>query len=69
MNCGSGSPAAKSGTSFTSTVSGKVQYEDKEYGKEGWTGNTYYKAVRYATVEIVDSVKYTPLASTVTDLL
>ena len=68
LSCGSGSPAAKSGTSFTSTVSGKVQYEDKEYGKEGWTGNTYYKAVRYATVEIVDSVKYTPLASTVTDL-
>src|SRR3989338_5267660 len=68
LSCGSGSPAAKSGTSFTSTVSGKVQYEDKEYGKEGWTGNTYYKAVRYATVEIVDSVKYTHLASTVTDL-
>jgi hypothetical protein len=67
LSCGSGSPVTKSGTSFTSTVSGKVQYEDKEYGVDGWTGNTYYKAVRYATVEIVDSVKYIPIASTVTD--
>lgn len=67
MNCGSGSPVAKSVTSISSTVIGKVQYEDKEYGIDGFTGNTYYKAVRYATVEIVDSVKYIPIASTVTD--
>src|SRR3989338_4366860 len=68
LSCGSGSPVAKSGTSFTSTVSGKVQYEDKEYGVDGWTGNTYYKAVRYATVEIVDSNTYETMASGVTDL-
>jgi hypothetical protein len=36
------------------TVSGKIRYEDKEYGVSGFTGNTMFLPVRYATVDIVD---------------
>ncbi len=48
----SATPAPPSGSI---TISGKVLYEDKEYGANGFTGTRTYKAVRYATVEIVDS--------------
>lgn len=37
------------------TISGKVQYEDKEYGAAGFTGITAYKPVRFAFVEVVNS--------------
>ena len=36
-------------------VSGTVRYEDKEYGRYGFTNNTDFKAVRFAIVELVDS--------------
>ncbi len=38
----------------TITISGKIQYEDKEYGPNGFTGQTVYKPVRNADMEIVD---------------
>jgi hypothetical protein len=37
-------------------ITGTVQYQDKEYGLNGFTGNTSYKAVRYAAVELVDAI-------------
>lgn len=37
------------------TISGTILYEDKEYGVNGFTGLTFYKPVRYADVEVVDS--------------
>jgi hypothetical protein len=43
-------PASPSGSI---TVSGVVKYQDKEYGLNGFTGVQPYKAVRYATVELV----------------
>lgn len=35
------------------TISGKIQYQDKEYGVNGFTGNMPYKFVRHAAVELV----------------
>ncbi len=37
------------------TMNGTILYEDKEYSSSGFTGVTNNKAVRYATLEIVDS--------------
>jgi hypothetical protein len=39
----------------TITISGKVQYQDKIYDVNGFTGSQAYKEVRYATIDIVDS--------------
>lgn len=36
------------------TITGKVQYQDKEYGVNGFTGNQPYKPVRYADLELVN---------------
>ena len=56
------------GGAFTVTVSGNVSYEDKEYDTAGFTGRTaFYKAVRYAAVEIVDSISGIVLADGVTN--
>lgn len=56
----------------TGTISGKILYEDKEIGPTGFTGKTIMKAVRYATVDIVDanaSPTSLPLYRTQTDAL
>lgn len=45
-------PAIPSGTGFS--LMGSIKYEDREYGFSGFTGVTEYKAVRYASVEVVD---------------
>lgn len=55
------------GDSNTVTVNGKIEYADKEYGLDGFTGKTSSKAVRYAKVEIIDSITYKTVASGVTD--
>jgi len=36
-------------------VTGTVRYEDKEYSRFGFNGNTELKAVRYAAVDLVDN--------------
>ena len=36
-------------------LSGKVQYQDREYNKNGFTGNQAYQLVRYAIVDLLDS--------------
>lgn len=52
-------------TTSSLTVSGAVKYEDKEYGiPNGFTGNTSYKAVRYAEVQAVDSASGTTIVAT-----
>lgn len=50
-------------------VSGKIEYEDKEYGLSGFTNNTtnYYKASRYAEVEIINSATSGAVASAFTN--
>lgn len=47
-------------------LSGTVRYEDKEYGSAGFTGNTSYKAVRYAVIDLVTG-NGTVAATTTTD--
>lgn len=37
------------------TVQGTIQYEDKEYSASGFTGNTDFKPVRFAAVDLVDA--------------
>lgn len=54
-----------SGTPVIITINGTVQYQDKEYGVNGFTGNQPYKAVRYAEVDLVPSSG--TIISTVTD--
>jgi hypothetical protein len=54
-----------SGTPVTITINGTVQYQDKEYGVNGFTGNQPYKAVRYAEVDLVPTAG--SIISTVTD--
>lgn len=49
------------------TVSGTVKYEDKEYGAAGFTGNTSYKAVRYAVVEAVVASSSLAIVAVTTD--
>jgi len=51
----------------TRTLTGSVFYEDKEYGLSGFTGSTFTKAVRYATVDIIDSASSSILQSGATD--
>ena len=36
-------------------ISGTISYEDKQYGRYGFNGNTDFKAVRFAVVELVDA--------------
>ncbi len=49
------------------TISGKVQYQDKEYGVNGFTGNQPLKSVRYAGIELVDASDSTVTATAQTD--
>ncbi len=50
------------------TLSGSIQYEDKEYGENGFTGNQPFKRTRYASIELVDSANPSVVvASTRTD--
>lgn len=37
-------------------VSGKISYYDKQYGPTGFNGKREYKAVRYAVVDLLDSL-------------
>ncbi|NOZ54040.1 MAG: hypothetical protein GXP08_13075 [Gammaproteobacteria bacterium] len=48
------------------SISGTIRYEDKEYSRSGFTGNTALKAVRYAVVDLVD-YNDVVVASTLTD--
>ena len=59
--CGGG------GGSSQVTVSGAVEYEDKEYGTTGFTGKTYYKAVRFAEVQAVNAASGLTIATGTTD--
>lgn len=47
-------------------VTGAVTYEDKLYGARGFTGDTSYKSIRYAAVDLVDSAGNV-IATTYTD--
>jgi len=49
--CSTGGPK---GERMDVNISGTVRYEDREYGTYGFTGNTNFKAVRHAVVELVD---------------
>jgi hypothetical protein len=62
----SGGSSGKSEPQISVSVSGTVRYEDKEYGKYGFNGNTQYKPVRYAVVDLVGSDDRV-IDSTVTD--
>ncbi len=46
------------------TITGSVRYEDKEYGTDGFTGITSYKAVRFAEVQAVEDVVNGPTIAT-----
>jgi hypothetical protein len=48
-------------------ISGLIKYEDKEYGTNGFTGNTTFKAVRFAEVQAVDTLSGATIISGVTD--
>ena len=50
------------------TIGGTVQYQDKEYDVSGFTGNQPYKAVRHATIELINATTSSVLYSTTTDL-
>lgn len=52
--------------SMNVTVSGTVTYEDRSYGARGFTGDTAYKSLRYAVVDLVDAGGDI-IASTATD--
>ncbi|WP_455222192.1 hypothetical protein [Kaarinaea lacus] len=47
-------------------ISGAIQFEDKEYGAYGFNGNTRFKPVRYAVIDLVD-VYDRVVATTVSD--
>ncbi|MCR4303260.1 MAG: pre-peptidase C-terminal domain-containing protein [Gallionella sp.] len=63
----SGEVAATPATGSALTVSGSVKYEDKEYGTSGFTGNTTYKAVRFAEVEAVEATSGATIVAGTTD--
>jgi hypothetical protein len=54
-------------TPATITITGTVLYQDKEYGLNGFTGNQPFKAVRFATVELVSEASSSVLYSAFTD--
>jgi hypothetical protein len=67
--CGGGGSTGSNSSSkaLTSvTVSGTVSYEDRVYDVHGFTGDTTYKSLRYAVVDLVDS-DGTVIATTATD--
>jgi hypothetical protein len=56
-------PAASTSLS----VSGLVTYEDKEYGTSGFTSNSFFKAVRFAEVQAVDTASGATIVTGATD--
>lgn len=49
-------------------ISGVVLYEDKEYDQNGFTGKPdFFKAIRFAKVQVIDSIDNTVLEETVTN--
>lgn len=67
--CGDGDPAPSTPSICQSacTVSGTVQYEDREVDLSGFTGNKTLQPVRFADMELVRSADGAVLASSVTD--
>jgi len=55
-----------SSPSGTVTISGTIEYQDKEYGLSGFTGNTPYKAVRYAEVDLVTAASNSTITTGIT---
>lgn len=53
---GCGGDSASSSKTTSVSISGTVQYEDREYSYSGFTGNTMYKSARYAVVDLVDDL-------------
>jgi len=65
MGCsGSGEEGISSGKPVN--IVGTIRYEDKEYDRFGFNGNTALKAVRYAVVDLVDNSDAV-IASTLTN--
>lgn len=67
--CSGGSSDTSSSTPVSSgpyTVAGKVRYEDLEYASSGQTGNSYYKPVRNAVIDLL-SGSGAMLATTTSD--
>jgi len=59
---------SSAGAPVSVTVSGKIQYEDKEYDENGFTGKTSFKAARFVSVDIVNAASpAAPLTTGVTD--
>jgi hypothetical protein len=52
---------------LNTTVSGKIQYEDREYDRNGFTTVRPPKAVRFALVEVVETSNSLPVATGATD--
>ena len=50
----------------TMQIAGVIQFEDKEYGAFGFNGNTSFKPLRYAVVDLVDASNRV-VASTLSD--
>ncbi len=63
---GCGDDSTVPGKTVSASVSGTVQYEDREYSYSGFTGNKTYKSVRYAVVDLVDARNHI-VDTTVTD--
>jgi hypothetical protein len=69
------SPEVSAIPGSTGTISGKVMYEDKELAGDpvqrigGFTGKTMMKAVRYATVDVVNAADSSVLYTAKTDTL
>ena len=52
---GCGEDSSVQGKTVSASVSGIVQYEDREYSYSGFTGDKTYKSVRYAVVDLVNA--------------
>ncbi|WP_455206233.1 hypothetical protein [Kaarinaea lacus] len=50
-----GGDSSKSVAVQIAQISGLIQFEDKEYGAFGFNGNTRFKPVRFAVVDLVDA--------------
>lgn len=51
----------------TGSIQGTIRYEDKEYDQDGFTGNTSWKSVRYAAIDLVSNATKSVLDSKQTD--
>ena len=52
---GGGDGSQQSVAVQTMQITGVIQFEDKEYGAFGFNGNTSFKPLRYAVVDLVDA--------------